>query len=169
MIAHSYNKKNKWNDNPILIGDLTLPQEIQETILKSKWKIDNFIWIDEKQRIKQELAINAEFWELIVLDKELLKKYLDLTKKIQEKNIILKSIFIKILKIKNSDLKNNAKLVSNIFKYFETENIIWYRKYIFKIFSNKKEKIENKWFTLDTIDNIFDILDLFEKIFTKKI
>jgi hypothetical protein len=53
-------------------------------------------------RRKKEQAINIEFWKYVIRDNELMKKYLILNETYNDKNIVLKSVFINIASLKNS-------------------------------------------------------------------
>ena len=43
------------------------------------------------------------------------------------------------------------------------QDLAWYRKFIFKIFS--KEKLEKRWFTEEINNTMFELAKLFEQLF----
>lgn len=156
---------------PNSLHKMGLSGDTQNAIAETKWWVETTISLDKNEtslRRKQEQAINIEFWKQIISDNELMKKYLILNEIYNDKNIILKSIFINISSIKNSWLEWKEKILSNIFNILETQDLAWYRKFIFKIFSREKEKLEKRWFTEEINNIFFELAKLFEQLFTNK-
>ncbi len=158
--------------NPSSIADMGLHNSTQNAISQTLWSVETTItlWQNENSiRRKKEQAINVEFWKHVIRDNDLMRKYLKLNETYNEKNIVLKSIFINIASLKNSWIEPKERVIKNIFKVLETKDLAWYRKFIFKIFSKEKEKLEKRWFTQEINDNMFELAKLFEQLFNNEV
>lgn len=157
--------------NPPSLKDMDYCWDIKEVIEEKKWSVITILSMDENkesQRKQEDKAINLKFWEQVLADNYLLKKYFSINKKYKSKDIILKSIFINIAIIKNSWIEPKARILANIFKLLKKQDLKWYRKFIYKIFLIRKEKLEKKWFTEEVNNAMFEIAKLFEQLFTNK-
>ncbi len=145
-----------------------LSRDTQNAIAETKWWVETTVSLDKNEtslRRKKEQAINIEFWKYVIRDNELMKKYLILNETYNDKNIVLKSVFINIASLKNSWIEPKEKVIKTIFKVLEMQDLAWYRKFIFKIFSKEKEKLEKRWFTEEINNTMFELAKLFEQLF----
>ncbi len=165
------NSADSHNQRPKSLHKMVIFSDTQNAIAETKWWVGTIVSLDKNEtslRRKKEQAVNIEFWKHVIRDIELMKKYLILNETYNDKNIVLKSIFIDIASLKNSWIEWKEKAISNIYKVLETQDLGWYRKLIFKIFSREKEKLEKKWFTEEINNTMFELAKLFEQLFTNK-
>lgn len=143
---------------------------------KQSLSFDEFEFIDinhltpaEEEKIKREKKINDDFWELVVSNTILLKKYVYFLKRYKEKEILLKLAFIKLSYIANSWIFSKDRIINDIFSYMEIENLWWYKNLLDKLFSNNEKSINRQWFPKEVSSTMFQLISIFDRLFIKKL
>lgn len=160
------NSSDFWSD----FWDTNTIHELWDLIEETKWKSWEIIWkiTDLKEsgksdKVKNDHNINNEFWGLIMNNKNMFKQYLDMAWSFENNWIKFKEIFIKILKIDNSNLKEKDKIINFIFEIIKRKDYFSYRKFVYKYFSYIKKR--NRKIPKDVVDSMFEMIKLFENIF----